>query len=179
MQSTESSYCSCKWNISYNYCFTLKAFNQQNACRLLFWSWLITGNTMCSISLASLTLSIINNVFVEQNNGHFSFFDINFKYVWEHFYNICESNGTRAERRWWAAFRGQVSKQTPHSTKLLSSLLAPKIFWSNVRCFLCFTLTTNASSCWSTLLHLAIFKWNVAVSSAALCSDTAGCRMHR
>ncbi len=31
---------------------------------------------MCSVSLASLTLSIVNNVFAEQNNGQFSFFDI-------------------------------------------------------------------------------------------------------
>ncbi len=30
---------------------------------------------MCSVSIASLTLSIIDNMFVEQNNNIFSFFD--------------------------------------------------------------------------------------------------------
>ncbi len=132
MQSTVSGFYWCKLNISYSCSFTLEAFNWRN--------WVLgnTENTMYSVSLASLLLSIINNVFLQQINCHFRLLTSDsFKYVWR------ES----------------------------------KIFWS--RCLLRFTLTTNTSpsSCWSNLLIPAIFRWNGAVSSAALCGDLAGCRI--
>ncbi len=65
------SYCWCKPKISYSFSFTLKAFNCWNTSWLLFWSRLVTGNTICSVSLADWRLSIIKNGFVERNNCHF------------------------------------------------------------------------------------------------------------
>ncbi len=64
-------------------------------------------------------LSITNDVFLEKKNAHFiCWHRINFGYIWESFYNVCESHGTRTKCRWWAACRGQMSKQTQHLFKL-------------------------------------------------------------
>ncbi len=67
--------------------------------------------------------------------------------------------------------QAQVSWQTP-SFKWSKYLLASEVLWSNVTCFLRFTLTTNPrpSSCYLTLFTL-YYKWNVTVSAATLCSN--------